>query len=80
MTKREKELLKIIDDILWMAIRYAHGRHTYAPGVVRYVVKALKSIYPNYILRKDDTIKPPKKSEIKGVSFKKDYLHDLFEE
>jgi hypothetical protein len=28
-------------DLLWMARRYAHGRHTYAPGIVRDAVKRL---------------------------------------
>ena len=39
---KEEELKQIIDDTLWMAIRYAHGRHTYAPGIVREVWKKLK--------------------------------------
>lgn len=41
MTKDKKiETLKhCFEEVIWMAIRYAHGRHTYAPGMVRDAVK-----------------------------------------
>lgn len=43
MKKQEKkELQKAIEDILWMAARYAHGRHTYAPSMVRDSVKVFQ--------------------------------------
>jgi len=71
---REKDLLKIIDDILWMAIRYAHGRHTYAPHMVRDAVLKMKELYPGYKLIEDQTLsKRPEDACIPG-----DYLNDLF--
>jgi len=81
MTKqntRELQLKSVINDIMWMAIRYAHGRNTYAPSTVREAVQIMKSLYPDWELGKDDTIKPPKKEEIKGMNFREDYLDDLF--
>lgn len=79
MTEREKILKGLINRILWMAIRYANGRSTYAPGIIRSVVKQLKELYPDFKLIKDITIKPPTKKELSGgIAFKDDYLYDLF--
>ena len=75
---KEADLKQIIDDILWMAVRYAHGRHTYAPSVVREAVLKMKVVYPGWKLKKDVTILPPEESEIHGMSFRSDYLDDLF--
>jgi len=72
----ETDLLKIIDDILWMAVRYAHGRHTYAPHMVRDAVFKMKELYPGYKIKDDQTLsKCPEDACIPG-----DYLNDLFEE
>ncbi len=73
---REKKLREAIDDILWMAIRYAHGRHTYAPSMVRDAVKKIKEIFPDFEVKHDGEIKPPKE-EPKGIIFRADYLDDL---
>ena len=62
-----------------MAIRYAHGRSTYAPSMVRDAVKILKKLYPEFKVRKDITIESPT-HELKGFDFRSDYLDDLFEE
>lgn len=71
---KENELKKIIDDTLWMAIRYAHGRHTYAPGMVREAVEKMQELYPDWKLRSDPTIEAPE--EVIGL--RRDYLDDLF--
>lgn len=68
-------LENVIQDIFWMARRYAHGRHTYAPSMVRGVYKIIKKYDIN--IKKDDTIKPPKKSELQGISLRGDYLDDI---
>ena len=44
MSKEEK-IKEAITDILWMAIRYADGRHTYVPSTVRRAVKTIKEVY-----------------------------------
>jgi hypothetical protein len=62
----------------WQSIRYAHGRHTYAPGMVRDAVMTLKTLYPDYRLKKDGTIKPPGKDSLAGIALRQDYLDDLF--
>lgn len=81
LTKDKEILKKIIDDILWQAIRYSHGRHTYAPGMVRDAVKDLKKMYPRFKLKKDIVIKPPEENFVnKGIILRSDYLDDLFEE
>ena len=78
VTEKEKILLNIISEILWMAIRYAHGRHTYAPGVIRDVVNLLKKHFPEYELRKDGTIEPPTLEQLNSVGeFRGDWLDDL---
>lgn len=76
---KEETLKKCFEDVIWMAIRYADGRHTYAPGMVRDAIKNFKTIFPDWKLRNDVTIKPPDESEISGFNFRDDYLDDLFE-
>lgn len=82
MNNKEKiEILKqCFEDTIWMAIRYAHGRHTYSPDMVRDAIKAFKTVFPDWKLRKDVTILPPEEGEVVGLSFRGDYLDDLFEE
>ena len=77
MTKNEASLKVIIDDILWMAARYAHGRHTYAPGMIREVVETMQRIYPGWQPSIDKTIEAPEEKP-KGMVFETDYLHDIF--
>lgn len=69
---------EIIDNILWQAIRYAHGRSTYAPSMVRSAINALKGLYPDFKLKPDDTIKSPKKDFMDDMRLREDYLDDLF--
>ena len=77
MTKNEKiEILKhCFDDVIWMAIRYAHGRATYAPSMVRGAVNNFKKVFPDWELKYDHTIQPPDGVE---HSLRSDYLDDLF--
>ena len=49
------ELAKAFDDILWMAIRYAHGRRTSAPSTVRDACK-IRAKYVPLIVRHDMTL------------------------
>ena len=76
MTDKEK-LYKAYSDIVWMAIRYAHGRKTYAPGMVRDSIRQFKEVFPDFKLKEDITIKEPE--NITDWSIKEDSLHDLFE-
>ncbi len=81
MTYKEKveKLRGIMEDILWMAIRYAHGRHTYAPGIVREVVYKMKRLFPDFYLKPDTTIEPPSLQDLTfGMAIRSDYLDDLF--
>ena len=79
---KEKKLKEIIKDILWMAVRYADARHTYAPGIIRDVVRELKKMYPNeHFLKRDDTLEKPNEKDLKEpFSLEEDYLYDLVEE
>ena len=74
---KEDKLRGAIEDILWMAIRYADGRRTYAPSTVRRAVKVFKEVYPDFKVKHDITIHPPEEEELGGISFKEDYLYDL---
>lgn len=79
MTENEKRLLKAYNDVVWMAIRYAHGRNTYAPSMVRDSVNTVKKMFPGWKLRDDATIEPPPDEPLVG-SLPSDYLNDLFED
>lgn len=81
MTKESdkmKSLKSAYEDVIWMAVRYAHGRHTYAPSMVRNSIEKFKKIFPDFELREDKTIEPPKKHERNSFSLRDDYLDDLF--
>jgi hypothetical protein len=80
MTDKQKiELLKsCFDDTIWMAIRYAHGRHTYAPSMVRDAVNNFKKVFPDWELKEDRVIESPDEGTINGFSLRSDYLDDLF--
>jgi hypothetical protein len=74
----EKKLQSAIEDILWMAARYAHGRHTYAPSMVRDSVAVFKDIFPEFKIKQDHVIESPADDEVGGTSFRSDYLDDIF--
>ena len=74
-TSREKELEEVIQDIFWMARRYAHGRHTYAPSIVRQAY--MKCIELNVRIAKDKTIEPPAEFKEGTMFFRSDYLDDI---
>lgn len=76
--QREQSLIEIIDDLLWMAARYADGRHTYAPSIIRDTVKHMKLMYPSWEVKEDITLHPPKPENIGGFMMKEDYLWDIF--
>ena len=80
MTDKQKiELLKsCFDDTIWMAIRYAHGRHTYAPSMIRDAVNNFKKVFPDWQLKEDRVIESPDEGTINGFSLRSDYLDDLF--
>ena len=80
MTDKQKiEILKsCFDDTIWMAIRYAHGRHTYAPSMIRDAVNNFKKVFPDWELKEDRVIKSPDEGTINGFSLRSDYLDDLF--
>ena len=75
----EKRLQNAIEDILWMAARYAHGRHTYAPSTVRESVEVFKDVFPEFKIKQDHVIEAPTDSIcLNESSFRIDYLDDIF--
>ena len=80
MKDKEKIALlkKCFDDTIWMTIRYAHGRSTYAPDMVRDAVDDFKKVFPDWEPKEDKVIEPPKDEDIKGIASRGDYLDDLF--
>ena len=67
-----KILKRIIEDTFWMARRYANGRRTYAPMMVREAYNILKEHFPEITIKKDVVI-----SDEDG--FGQDYLGDCNE-
>jgi len=78
--KKKLELMReAFEDVIWMAIRYAHGRHTYAPDMIREAIAEVKKIFPDFELKKDYTIESPKEYELHFCYVsRKDWLDDLF--
>ena len=78
----DKQKIKILkecfQDTIWMAIRYANGRHTYAPHTVREQIENFKKVFPDFELRFDRTIEKPSEDMLKGIAIPTDYLYDLF--
>lgn len=74
----EKKLQLAIENILWMAARYAHGRHTYAPSMVRESVEVFKNVFPEFKIKQDHVIESPAEDDLGGCSFRTDYLDDIF--
>ena len=72
-TTREKELEKVIKDIFYMARRYAHGRHTYSPDIVRGAYNTLKANGIN--IKSDRVIDEP--LEETRLGYRSDYLDDI---
>jgi len=79
MTKSERIqiLEQVIQDTFWMARRYAHGRHTYAPGMVRDAYNDLKKL--GIKIQHDTTIKEPTDVLMGGMISRDDYLDDINE-
>lgn len=81
MTKDQqiKTLSHCFDEVIWMAIRYADGRHTYAPSMVRDAIKQFQKVNPDWKPKVDVTIEKPTEDMIGGASFESDYLWDLIQ-
>jgi hypothetical protein len=75
-----KELCAAFDDIIYMAIRYANNRHTYAPSIVRYAceTRAKFDKMRKFNLKEDTTLEAPE-SNTRGIVCEGDNLLDLIE-
>ena len=70
--KQKIEVLrKCFMDVVWMSIRYAHGRNTYAPDMVRDAVEQFRLVFPEWKPKMDIVVSKQKES---GSSD----LNDLF--
>lgn len=56
MTQTERELKQCLQNIFWMARRYANGRHTTVPSTVRMWYRILKTKYPDIKIERDEVI------------------------
>ena len=81
MNDQEKidTLKKCFEDVVWMAIRYGHGRHTYATSMVRDSIRDFQKVFPDWEVKEDRTIEPPEEDELNGFNLREDYLNDLFD-
>ena len=84
--KSEVKILKLkkaYEEIYWMAMRYANGRATYAPSMVRESIEAFQEVFPDWKPRPDPTLKSDRELYSKGHPdgpIKSDWLDDLVEE
>ena len=80
MTDKEKiqTLKTCFTETIWMAIRYAHGRRTYAPSMVRRAVNDFKQVFPDWEPKSDIVIKPPEDEAWGGIKMREAWLDDLF--
>ena len=76
----EDKLLKAFEDVIWMAIRYANGRSTYAPSMVREAVKTVQEVYPDWKPKTDKTITDDRQFGLVAGGLESDWLDDLFKE
>lgn len=80
-------LKKAYEDVIWMAIRYANGRSTYAPSMVRDSIKEFQRVFPDWKPRHDLTLKSDRrmvedresKYGSSRIGLKGDWLDDLVE-
>jgi hypothetical protein len=85
MTEKEKLRMvsKCFENTIWMAIRYANGRHTYAPYIVRDSVKTYRELYPEWNLQIDKVVVNDYErfngQPNSTLAPKEDWLIDLFE-
>ena len=74
---RNAELENIVAELFTWARRYAHGRHTYVPGIIRRIYHTIKEKYPSIYIPHDPTIKPPTPNTGAYNHFREDYLDDI---
>ncbi len=77
MTDLDK-LKKAFEDVIWMAARYASGRSTYAPSMVREAVNLFKEVDPNWEMRPDNTIMADKCLRMEADNLGADFLLDIY--
>ena len=81
---KDKKILKLkqaYEEIYWMAMRYANGRSTYAPSMVRDSIKTFQEVFPDWKPRRDSTLKNDRECGFKGpAELDSDWLDDLVEE
>ena len=70
-----EKLKKAFDDVIWMAARYAHGRSTFAPQMVRDAVALRREIDPDWRLEPDQAVKRLDRLEMMSQS---DDLTDIY--
>lgn len=71
-----EQLKKAFDDIIWMAIRYANNRRTYAPSMVRDACK-IRANFGDFKLRPDVALED--QNDECGLYLESDNLKDLLE-
>jgi hypothetical protein len=82
MSKDLDILKEAYTEVIWMAIRYAHGRQTFAPSTVRSSIKNFQKVFPDWKPRYDRTLKDDRErmeSFKDCIALKGDWLDDLVE-
>jgi len=80
MKKKDiEEFLKEFDETVYMTIRYAHNRQTFAPTMVRKLLEARAKLTDFSLSNRDDTLQPPNKDWISPFATPSCDLRDLYE-
>lgn len=80
MTDLEK-IKRAYEQVVWMAIRYANGRHTYAGYAVRNSIASFKEVFPEWTPEEDHTLRADyERSKEDDSERRKDWLFDLVED
>ena len=64
-----------------MAMRYANGRSTYAPSMVRDSIKEFQEVFPDWTPKNDPTLKSDRESGyVAPAGLDSDWLDDLVDQ
>ena len=74
-----EEFIKAFDETVFMTIRYAHNRQTFAPTMVRRLLELRAKLSDFSLHHRDTTLRPPSKDWINPFACPSDDLRDLYD-
>lgn len=75
------KLKRAYTEVIWMAMRYANGRSTYAPSMVRDSIKEFQEVFPDWTPKNDPALKSDRESGyVAPAGLDSDWLDDLVDQ